>query len=413
MRRLLTVIVTALLATAGLSTPARADSTVVVHGLDTHDPFFPAITNCDGSGGVDSSVVHLALTKDNPTPTLGQRSLKLFTDAPTLFGFGRSGNSSHVADALSIQTFSDWPQAGTAVIYIVPAGTTAGYYWVGFGDTDSTLPGSWQTVTATSVTYSWTLYNPQHEPTGTTYAGTLTQFVATKGDGPTDAILGFGCVGGGPAVTMDGFRAGPSGNATTLDIEQQLSSLSISRTPSVITAGQSSTIKGKVNIGGGPAGGVNVKLDAKPAGASTWSTIATVTSADDGSLSKVVKPTKNTAYRWRYVETVATKGSVSSSVGVGVRTAVSASIVDATLRKAQTLVVKGSTFPRKFGVAITLWRKTSTGAVVLARSTTHSDGTYKIAAPTTSKGTWTVFVTVAAATGNLEGKSPLRSAKVS
>jgi len=412
MRRLLTVIVTALLV-AGTFSPAHADSTVVVHGLDTPAPFFPAITNCDGSGGVDPSVVHLALTKANPTPTLGTRSLKVTRDTPTLFGFGRSGNSSHVADAFSIKMFSDWAQAGTAVIYITPADTASGYYWVGYGDTGSIPPGSWWTVDATTVSYFWTLYNPDNQPTSTTGTGTLASFVAAHGEGHTDAILGFGCVGDGPAVTIDGFRAGPSGNATTLNIEQQLSSLSISRTPSTITAGGSSTIRGRINVGGGPAGGASVKLDAKPFGSSTWTNIATVTSAEDGSLAKVVKPVKNTAYRWRFVETTATKGSVSSSVSVGVKTKVTATIVDATLHVGQNLVAKGTTFPRKAGVAITLWRKTSTGNVVLARGTTHSDGTYKIAYPVNRKGTWTVFVTVAAASGNLAGTSPSRSATVS
>jgi len=412
MRRLLTVIFAALLM-AGTFSPAHADSTIVSHGLNPGAPFFPALASCDGSPANDTSGLQLAITKANPTPTLGTRSLKVTQSTPNVFGFGRSGNSSHVADALSIKMFSDWNQAGTAIIRMVPAGTEVNYYWIGHGETANAPAGSWHTVDATAVSYSWTLYNPDNQPTATTYTGTLAQFVAAKGDGPTDAVLGFGCLGNGPAVTIDGFRAGPTGSATTIDIEQQLSSLTISRTPTTITAGQTSTIHGKMYLDGDGVGGASVKLDAKPFGSSTWTNIATVTSDQDGNLAKVVKPTKNTSYRWRFIETTATKGSVSTAVSVGVRTAVSASIVDATLRKGQNIVVKGGTFPHKVGVAVTLWRKTSNGAVVLARSTTHSDGTYKIGAPANAKGTWTVFVTVAAATGNLEGKSPLRSAKVS
>jgi len=412
MRRLLTVIVTALLV-AGTFSPAHADSTLVVHGLDTPAPFYPVYFNCDGTFGTDSSGLQLQITKANPTPTLGTRSLKASWTTSAAFGFLRSGSSSHVADALSIKMFSDWQQAATSVVRIVPPATPSNYIWIGHGETGWATAGSWQVVDGTTVSYSWTLYNADGQATGTTFSGTLAQFVAAKGDGPTDAFLGFGCLSSGPAVTIDGFRAGPSGNATTLNIEQQLSSLTISRTPSTITAGGSSTVRGRINIGGGPAGGASVKLDAKPFGSSTWTNIATVTSADDGSLAKVVKPLKNTAYRWRFVETTATKGSVSSSVSVGVKTKVTASIVDAALHVGQNLVVTGGTTPHKAGVAITLWRKTSTGSVVLARGTTHSDGTYKVAFPVNKKGTWTVFVTVAAASGNLEGRSPSRSATVS
>jgi len=412
MRRLLTVIFAALLM-AGTFSPAHADSTVVVHGLNTPNPFFPVYFNCDGTLGADSSGLQLQITKSNPTPTLGTRSLKVTWSTSAAFGFLRSGSSSHVADVLSIKMFSDWDQKGTAIIRMTPADTASGYYWIGHGETGWITSGSWQNVDATAVSYAWTLYNPQDQATSTTGTGTLASFAAAHGDGPADAFLGFGCLGNGPAVTIDGFRAGPSGSATTLDFEQQLSKLSISRAPTTITAGQSSTIHGKIIIAGSPASGASVALDAKPAGSSTWSKIASVTADQNGNLTKVVKPTKNTSYRWRFIETTATKGSVSTAVSVGVRTAVSASIVDATLRKGQNIVVKGGTFPHKVGVAVTLWRKTSNGAVVLARSTTHSDGTYKIGAPANAKGTWTVFVTVAAATGNLEGKSPLRSAKVS
>lgn len=124
-------------------------------------------------------------------------------------------------------------------------------------------------------------------------------------------------------------------------------------------------------------------------------------------------PLKQTSYRWHLAGSEAFEERYSTTMTVKVRTAISASIVDRTLRRGRSLVVKGRTKPAKPGVSVKLWRKTSTGSIVLATTRVRSDGTYKVAYPVNRRGTWTVWTTVAAASGNLAGRSPNRSATVS
>jgi hypothetical protein len=103
---------------------------------------------------------------------------------------------------------------------------------------------------------------------------------------------------------------------------------------------------------------------------------------------------------------------MSTTFTVKVHTKVTSRIVDAILTRGQTLVVRGGTTPAKPGVTATLWRKTSAGPVKLDTATVDTNGTYKLTEVASTRGTWKVYVTVPAATGNLAGESPLRSAGV-
>jgi hypothetical protein len=87
-------------------------------------------------------------------------------------------------------------------------------------------------------------------------------------------------------------------------------------------------------------------------------------------------------------------------------------VVDTTVHKGRPLVVQGLSNPRKPGVVVTLWRKTSIGSVKLATSKVRSTGTYKIFYIANHTGSWTLYTTIAAASGNLAGRSVNRTAKV-
>jgi hypothetical protein len=76
-------------------------------------------------------------------------------------------------------------------------------------------------------------------------------------------------------------------------------------------------------------------------------------------------------------------------------------------------VVTGTTKPAKRGTRVTLWRKTSVRTVKIAAGRVRADGTYRLAKAAASRGTWTVLVKVAKASGNLSGTSRTRSIVVS
>jgi hypothetical protein len=107
------------------------------------------------------------------------------------------------------------------------------------------------------------------------------------------------------------------------------------------------------------------------------------------------------------------EGSTSEPLTVDVRTAVTSVLADRTVRKGGHLVLSGRTVPAKPGTSVTLWRRTAGPSRQLATGVIKGDGSYRLTARATKKGSWKVFATVAAASGNLAGTSPVRTAKVS
>ena len=96
------------------------------------------------------------------------------------------------------------------------------------------------------------------------------------------------------------------------------------------------------------------------------------------------------------------------------RARVTLNLADSTLHPGQTLVATGRITPAKVDSVATLWRKTSTGRVKLRSITlTKADGTFRITKVLNTRGTYKVYVTVPAASDNLAGASPIRTATVS
>ena len=217
-------------------------------------------------------------------------------------------------------------------------------------------------------------------------------------------ILGFGC--DGQDFYFDAFAWGSAGNVAIS------SSQTIKAAPTTITAGQSSVITGVTTAH--YVDGTPVDLEVKPYGSSSWRKAAPVLAPETTwALRKSVALLKQASYRWHFLGTESGAESFSPVTTVKVKTALNATVVDRTLRRGQNLVVTGRTKPAKPGSIVKLWRKTASGPIVLARSRVRSDGTYKVAYPVNRAGTWTVYTTIPAVSGNLAGRSVNRSASVS
>ena len=74
--------------------------------------------------------------------------------------------------------------------------------------------------------------------------------------------------------------------------------------------------------------------------------------------------------------------------------------------------MSGATTPAKPGTAVTLWRVRPGADTRLDRGTVTKNGTYALAAKATTTGVWKVYVKVAAARGNLAGRSPTAAVRV-
>jgi hypothetical protein len=139
-----------------------------------------------------------------------------------------------------------------------------------------------------------------------------------------------------------------------------------------------------------------------------------VTTNCSGVARKTVSPAKNTTYQWYFKGDTNYRPVASPFKLIGVRAKLTLTLADSTLHSGQTLVATGRITPAKVNQVATLWRKTSSGPVKLGSVTlTETDGTYRITKVLSAKGTYNVYVTVPAATGNLKGTSPIRTATVS
>jgi hypothetical protein len=416
MRRTLAPLAATLLV-AGLSSPAYADQTVVQRSLsyaDT-DAYFSSQFACAAPGGSPAGAFY-RIEGDSPLPVLGQRSWGYLPQSGQTggsFGVGASVTDSGDLATFQYQVYGAAAGDGRAYVFSVPPGTGQSNVWIG----RAVLNGGgdvWTTVSAATATYTWAEYDSSTwAPTGpTSPAATIAGFDTAKGiseQGYT-AIMGFGCAGQG--YYFDDFRFGAAGNVTTVDYEALSNSITMHASAATITAGGTSKLTGLVEAH--YAGGTPGTLQAKAYGATSWSTVASVNAPEETwTFTRSVAPKKQTSYRWVVAATESTLGATSPITTVKVRTALTANVADSTLHLGQSLVVTGRTTPAKPGSAVTLYRSTSSGPVVLAKGTVRSDGTYRLTRTMKSKGKWTVYVTVAAGSGNLSGKSASRTLTIS
>lgn len=419
-RRLSTILL-ALATTLALSpvAPARADSTVEVHGFDYPDEnaAFLIARNCTDvtTNPGENILLHIIYTDD--APPIGLRAQGFDLEGGNAVGpMAYTPTPSDTVFTMRLRP--DGAASGKLVALYVAPGDADGFW---FGWASRTESGtSWRTVDGAGAVFEW--YRVDNATQTWTPAGnsTLAAFAAAHGgDGNpeeyTGAYLGmlFGCDGN--RFYFDGLRVGPPGDVTTYDFEGALTAALIEISRGTITAGQG------VLLGGAPDPAVSsyvaleMVLEARRFGQADFVEVGRATSTQDGDLvwaQLTQRPRVRTEYRWVIPDSQSTEGSTSPVRVVKVRTAVTAALADSTLKRGDMLVVKGRTTPQKARVATTLQRNVNGNWRKLATGRTGTNGTYSFAHEVGSKGTWKVRVLVAAASGNLAGTSPARTARV-
>lgn len=407
MRPLLPTLLAAALLVAVPLTTAQADQTVVLSELGSgrtgsSDCFLQAPGNAL-SPVADASV----------SPELGSRSWQVTPSAPgDLFFVVGQGASSDALDTFRIRLLAPEGAEGRAVVVTIPPGTPAGSQWVGIATITAPADDFWQWVDAEGMTLFWFEYDAQGPTGNSRQAATLADFTTQYGESAVGVAggIGFGC--DGKAFNIDALRYGAAGDVTTTDLEGAQPALTIGG-PTTITAGKSTLVSGSIDAGLTDTDGLGMQLQARPFGSTVWSNVGQVVSLSGSTFSRSVAPRKQTAYRWHFLAFGLLLDTYSTVHTVKVKTAVTATIADTTLRVGQSLIVTGKTTPAKPGTTVTLFRKKGTSTIKLAASKVRSDGTYALVAKVTAKGTWSVYASVAAASGNLAGTSPVRSATVS
>lgn len=417
MRRILIVLTSALLVVVGLAPASHADATRVIRSFGAPEGYAEIGFGCNTTLRTGAGLHYRYLEATDPAPTLGERSwghdLRQYGSGD-FFGLGVDGASAADFDTFQLKVYGAAAGSGRAMVFSQPPGTAPENVWIG----TAVIGGggdAWATVDASDLAYSWAEYDQtdSYTPTGAT-AGSLTlaAFDTEKGISATGyfAMMGFGCDGQG--FYYDAFAWGSTGNVTTLDFEALLSTTTIQATKPTITAGGTTTITGQTLAHFLPS--TPVDLEVKAYGSSTWVKVGTYQAPEtsDWKLAKTVAPLRQTSYRWHYRGSESNLPAYSPAVTIWVKTALSAAIADTTLRRGQNLAVSGRAKPAKPGATVTLWRKTATGSTVLARTRVKADGTYKVVCPVNRIGTWTVYTTIPAASGNLAGRSVNRAAKV-
>lgn len=414
MRRIVLGTVSALALALLPATPAVADNTVVVYGLA-----FPsssagvAAVDCSNSFSPLNSAPQLGIDRGPETPPAGTRSMRFsFPGGPAAGGLYADAANMSATTVVGVSLHTNATATGAAyAVYQAPADNGTNLYWQGRVEL-SQPPGGWRTVDVGGATYSWGKYNTT---TGQLVAGggtgTVAAFTAANGNGDGYFVLGFGC--NTQTVNLDAFRIGSPGSVTTYDLEAQKTKIAISA-PTVTTAGTAVTVRGRLQaIPTNDMEHQEVRLEAKAYGSSTYKFVGSDFSDASGRVSVTIKPTKQTSYRWRFLGIDSSLGSLSAPGLVRVKTAVSATVADRTLRLGQRLVVTGKTTPAKPGFRATLWRAAPGGKVKVGSALISASGAYRVTATVRKTGRWTVWVTVPAATGNLAGTSAKRTLTVS
>lgn len=291
----------------------------------------------------------------------------------------------------------------------------SGSLWIG----ESIFPGlaadTWTTANGLTASYQWV---EQGEGNGLDQ-GTPANFKRDHGWGTTSGYLAAGACNAftTSSVYVDNFRVNkPGGDTQVFDFEPRLvTSASMAASRSTITSGGSTTLSTTLRHNTKALPGRTMVLLARKYNEVAYTQVGSgVTTNSSGVARKTVSPAKNTTYQWYFKGDTNYRPVASPFKLIGVRAKLTLTLADSTLHSGQTLVATGRITPAKVNQVATLWRKTSSGPVKLGSVTlTETDGTYRITKVLSAKGTYNVYVTVPAATGNLKGTSPIRTATVS
>src|SRR3954447_10523534 len=223
---------------------ARADGTVVVHGLA-----FPegrdaqlSFVGCDALYQRSDEPVQAYIGRGRVAPPAGERSLGYDLRGGNAIGalYYVSSMAGTTAAGLSVSA----PSGASGVAYAgYQAPADAGTPRVWFGRAPLSAGPGWQGVDATGLTYTWTQYDmsTQQVLDQAPEPAAVSAFMGEHGgDGPGLYTVGFGC--DGAPFDMDAWRIGGAGDVTTYDLEGYSTATTMSGSAQVVAAGEPVTL---------------------------------------------------------------------------------------------------------------------------------------------------------------------------
>jgi hypothetical protein len=175
-------------------------------------------------------------------------------------------------------------------------------------------------------------------------------------------------------------------------LEVRSTALAFSASPPAITHGGATAFSGRLTAGGEAVAGERVQIEHRPAGASGFSRIGSVTTASDGSFGvSGVKPERNTDYRARFAgsETSRLTASTSGSQMVNVRVRVSLGVSSSDLKLGRSRVVSGTVSPAHGGSVRLVVKRN--GSIIERKSATLNDSRYRFGYKPTRPGRYTFY----------------------
>ncbi|NYE37987.1 hypothetical protein F4692_003132 [Nocardioides cavernae] len=279
-----------------LAGPAGAAGSRTVSGPATgDDDVYLTYVRCDdlfGSAVAPQSRINLGPY----AAPLGRRSLGLVPAAGGSAA-GPYATIESLADVdASVSVAATGGGRGVSWILAVTQASPVGTAWRGRA-TVSVPAGSWQQVSASELTYTWTLVDLA---TGAALdaAGTATPaaFAAEHGDGAGFVVTGLGC--DGKAFNLDAVRS----SGTTLDFEGVTLTSTIAAGRQQVAVGDEVEITGRVTDGAGRLTGDSLVLEQRVPGAG-WSPVGRPVLAGRDGVARVSVPVaETTEFRWHRPE---------------------------------------------------------------------------------------------------------------
>lgn len=290
--------------------------------------------------------------------------------------------------------------ASSASAPVTPAGVpTAPATVVASGGTDGTASVSWTAASpnGSDVTSYTVTASPGGATKTVTAASRSTAFSGlTDGTPYTFTVKAVNAVGTGAGRTSDPVTPRAS------------TGLSLSATSQIVSGG-TTTLRGVLSkLDSTRLVGQQIRIYAKPAGASSFTLVRYLTTGSDGSYVTTFKPTKNTTYVAVFP---GTSGLMPYRSAERV-TKVAYKITAAYSLSGRTLTVSGAVSPNAANRLIYLRHRRADGSLVtIGQAYVQSNGTYRIVR-TLAAGTYNTFVHLPATSANLAGNTAFKSVTI-
>ncbi|MDR7254429.1 hypothetical protein J2X46_003422 [Nocardioides sp. BE266] len=196
----------------------------------------------------------------------------------------------------SFSVASTGGSTGASYVLVITPDAPAGAAWLG-RTTLSVPSGGWQQVSASALTYDWSLVDlTSHAPLGPGGTATPAEFAAAHGDGKGLVVSGFGCDGG--AFNLDAVQGGDS----TFDFEGIALTTSLTVDGQKADAGDTVTITGRVTDARSRVTGDPLVLESRAPGGAWKAVGGPALAGADGLVHVDVPVTETTEFRWHRPE---------------------------------------------------------------------------------------------------------------